>query len=64
MLPGERGADDATATGAHGLEWRDGKLYVASPPSQMIHVMDPDAWQELYHFRAPGLRCARPGLVR
>lgn len=50
------GAADATATGAHGLEWRDGKLYVASPPSQMIHVMDPESWQEIHRFRAPGLR--------
>jgi streptogramin lyase len=50
------GASDATQTGAHGLEWRDGKLFVASPPSQMIHVMEPESWQELYHFRTPGLR--------
>lgn len=50
------GAADAQATGAHGLEWRDGKLYVASPPSQMIHVIDPTNWQEVHRFRAPGLR--------
>ena len=50
------GAEDATETGAHGLEWRDGKLYVASPPSQMVHVMDPNTWEELYSFRSPGLR--------
>lgn len=50
------GAADAGITGAHGLEWRDGKLYVASPPSQMVHVMDPDTWQEVHRFRAPGLR--------
>ena len=43
-------------TGAHGLEWRGGKLYVASPPSQMIHVIDPKNWQEEYAFRTPGLR--------
>lgn len=50
------GAPDAGPTGAHGLEWRDGKLYVASPPSQMIHVMEPETWQEVHHFRSPGLR--------
>jgi streptogramin lyase len=51
-----QGTADARQTGARGLEWRDGKLYVASPPSQMIHVMDPESWTELYSFRAPGLR--------
>jgi outer membrane protein assembly factor BamB len=50
------GIADAQKTGAHGLEWRDGKLYVASPPSQMVHVMDPDTWQEVARFRTPGLR--------
>ena len=48
--------DTPQTTGAHGLEWRHGKLYVAAPPSQMIHVMNPDTWQEEYAFRAPGLR--------
>lgn len=51
-----QGAPDAGVTGAHGLEWKDGKLYVASPPSQMVHVMDPDTWEEVHRFRAPGLR--------
>ena len=49
-------AADAGPTGAHGLEWRDGKLFVASPPSQSIHVMDAENWSELYRFSAPGLR--------
>jgi sugar lactone lactonase YvrE len=50
------GTENPQVTGAHGLEWREGKLYVASPPSQMVHVMDPDTWEELYCFRTPGLR--------
>ncbi len=50
------GAKEARKTGSHGLEWRDGKLYVASPPSQMVHVMDPDSWEEVHRFRTPGLR--------
>lgn len=48
--------ENPQSTGAHGLEWHGGKLYVASPPSQMIHVMNPQNWQEEYAFRAPGLR--------
>ena len=43
-------------TGAHGLEWRDGKLYIASPPSQMVHVVNVDPWVEEHQFRTPGLR--------
>ncbi len=49
-------AADAQTTGAHGLEWKDGKLYVASPPSQFVHVMDPESWTEIHRFRTPGLR--------
>jgi len=47
---------DAHETGAHGLEWRDGMLYVASPPSQHVHVMDVAAWKCVREFRAPGIR--------
>ncbi len=43
-------------TGAHGLEWREGKIYIASPPSQMVHVMNVDPWEEVNQFRTPGLR--------
>jgi len=43
-------------TGAHGLEWKDGKIYVAAPPSQLIHVIDVATWTEVNAFRAPGLR--------
>ena len=43
-------------TGAHGLEWKDGKVYVASPPSQFVHVMDASTWEEVHSFRVPGLR--------
>lgn len=50
------GDADAGPTGAHGLEWRDGQLYVASPPSQCVHVMDVETWQEVRRFPAPGLR--------
>lgn len=32
-------------TGAHGMEWRAGKLWVSVPPAQMIYRIDPE------HFR-------------
>ena len=47
---------DPPETGDHGLEWLDGYLYVASPPSQHVHVMDPDNWKEVHRFRVPGFR--------
>lgn len=50
------GQENSKVTGAHGLEWLDGKLYVANPPSQMVHVMDPEGWEEVHRFRTPGLR--------
>lgn len=50
------GTDAAQHTGAHGLEWKDGLLYVASPPSQKVHVMDVQSWQERNSFAAGGLR--------
>ncbi len=49
-------AVDPRVTGAHGLEWRDGMLYVASPPSQHVHVMDVTTWKCVNEFRAPGIR--------
>ena len=48
--------ENGRVTGAHGLEWKDGHVYVAAPPSQFIHVMDATTWQEVNRFRAPGLR--------
>lgn len=50
------GTENPKPTGAHGLEWRNGKLYVASPPSQMVHVMNAETWEEEHQFRTPGLR--------
>ena len=50
------GIEGARATGSHGLEWKDGKLYVATPPSQMVHVMNVETWEEEHQFRTPGFR--------
>ena len=44
------------ATGDHGLEWKNGNLYIASPPSQYVHVMDTSNWSEIHKMKAPGFR--------
>jgi sugar lactone lactonase YvrE len=31
-------------TGAHGLEWRDGRLWMAAPPSRTLYRIDPVKW--------------------
>jgi streptogramin lyase len=43
-------------TGDHGMEWKDGHIYIASPPSQYVHVMDVSTWKEVHRFKAPGYR--------
>ena len=44
------------ATGAHGLEWRDGKLWVSNPPSQMIYRIDPASFRVEQQFPSAGNR--------
>jgi hypothetical protein len=34
----------ALGTGAHGQEWRNGKLWFAVPPSREIYRIDPETW--------------------
>lgn len=43
-------------TGAHGLEWRNGKLWVAVPPSRSIYRIDPQAWEVEHKFPTVGNR--------
>ncbi len=43
-------------TGAHGLEWRRGELWVANPPSVSIFVVNPEDGSVLRSFPAPGVR--------
>ena len=43
-------------TGAHGLEWRRGELWVAVPPAVRIYVLNPEDGKELRSFPAPGVR--------
>ncbi len=35
---------DAISTGAHGLEWVDDKLWIATPPSQTLYQVEPSSW--------------------
>ena len=47
----------AEKTGSHGLAWRDGKLWVATPPSATVYQLDPAADCAVVHsFPAPGNR--------
>jgi streptogramin lyase len=47
----------AEQTGAHGLEWRDGKLWVATPPSATVYQLDPENnCTVIKSFPAPGNR--------
>jgi len=44
------------ATGAHGLEWRHGELWVAVPPAVRIFLLNPSDGREQNSFPAPGVR--------
>lgn len=44
------------ATGAHGMEWRDGRLWVSNPPSQMIYRIDPAEFRVEKQFATAGDR--------
>ena len=41
---------------SHGLEWRNGRIYAAGPPTQRIHVMDASSWEEVDSFPSGGIR--------
>ena len=43
-------------TGAHGLEWRHGELWVAVPPAVRIFLLNPEDGSERRGFPAPGVR--------
>jgi streptogramin lyase len=51
-----KNAPPRQATGAHGLEWKDGKLWVATPPSKKIYKIDPKAWKIELQFATAGDR--------
>ena len=41
---------NTAGTGAHGMEWRDGKLWVTVPPSRMVYRMDAENWVVEHSF--------------
>ncbi|HTW30530.1 MAG TPA: hypothetical protein VMD76_02565 [Candidatus Sulfotelmatobacter sp.] len=46
----------APGTGAHGQEWRDGKLWMAVPPARMVFCLDPKTWVVQTRFPVAGNR--------
>ena len=46
----------APGTGAHGQEWRDGKLWFAVPPSREVYCVDPKTWVVQTKFGTSGNR--------
>ena len=54
IISTREGVEGAQVTGSHGMEWKDGMLYIATPPSQMVHVIDVETWEEVDQFRTPG----------
>ena len=44
------------STGAHGLEWRDGRLWIAVPPAQTIYKVNPDGFKIEKQFKTAGDR--------
>ncbi len=56
LISGRESMADARQTGSHGIEYRDGKVYVAGPPTQKIHIMDAATWEEVGQFATSGLR--------
>ncbi|MEZ5403160.1 MAG: hypothetical protein R2729_26000 [Bryobacteraceae bacterium] len=46
----------APGTGAHGQEWRDGKLWFCVPPSRRVYRVDPKSWVVEKQFSTAGNR--------
>ena len=53
---GEVLGSKALGTGAHGQEWRDGKLWFAVPPSREVYRVDPKTWTVEAKFPTVGNR--------
>jgi hypothetical protein len=53
---GETLGSKAPGTGAHGLEWRDGRLWFAVPPSREVYRVDPKTWIVEAKFPTAGNR--------
>jgi hypothetical protein len=46
----------APGTGAHGQEWRDGRLWFVVPPSRTVYCIDPKTWVVQTMFPTAGNR--------
>jgi streptogramin lyase len=44
------------ATGAHGLEWKNGRLWIAVPPAQKIYRVNPKTFEIEHQFATAGDR--------
>jgi len=53
---GKKGPEQRQATGAHGMEWRDGRLWIAVPPSQTIYRVNPMGFVVEHKFPSAGDR--------
>ncbi len=47
---------NTSGTGAHGLEWRDGKLWATVPPARSVYRIDPEGWVVERSFPTAGNR--------
>lgn len=54
--PAQPAKPNTVGTGAHGLEWEDGKLWFAVPPSRMAYRIDPESWVVEHSFAVAGNR--------
>ena len=43
-------------SGAHGLKWVDGKIWMAMPPAEKIHLIEPETGAVIRSIPAPGIR--------
>lgn len=55
--PQERpNSEPRSGTGAHGLEWKESKLWAAVPPARTIYRIDPKTWMVEHKFPTAGNR--------
>jgi streptogramin lyase len=43
-------------SGAHGLKWVNGKIWMAMPPAEKIYLIDPETGKALRSIPGPGIR--------
>src|SRR5260370_19570414 len=43
-------------SGAHGLKWVDGKIWMAMPPAEKIHLIEPETGALIRSIPGPGIR--------